>query len=220
MPVVLFGPLYGATGRITAGLPWRVLHGPVEAADLALFGGQPSMYLAERFSWLALSEALHLAYFSYYLLLMAAPIHLLASRRDAEARYAVLAGSATMFVCMAFYIWLPVSSPYYLYPPLSPPLSDGVFYRLVHAVSGRGGVDGAAFPSSHVALSGVSAAFAWRSSRRLGLAVVVPALGIVFATVYCRFHFAVDSIAGLALAVAACGVYRPLDMRRDARPTA
>jgi membrane-associated phospholipid phosphatase len=195
-----------------------VLDGPIEAAEAALFAGQPSMYLSERLPWPALSELLHLAYLSYYFLLIATPIYLLAARRDAEARHVVVAVSSTMFVCMAFYIWAPVSSPYYLYPPLDPPLSDGLFYRLVHAVSGRGGVDGAAFPSSHVALSAVSAAFAWRSNRGLGVAALTVAAGVVVATVYCRFHFAVDSVAGLAVAAAACSVFRPLGRRLGDAP--
>jgi membrane-associated phospholipid phosphatase len=43
----------------------------------------------------------------------------------------------------------------------------------------------------------VCAAFARRHGRALFAASLAALAGIVFSTVYCRYHYAVDSIAGL-----------------------
>jgi membrane-associated phospholipid phosphatase len=48
----------------------------------------------------------------------------------------------------------------------------------------------------------VAAGCAWRGWRPLGAALVPAALLLSLATVYCQFHYAVDALAGIALAAA------------------
>jgi membrane-associated phospholipid phosphatase len=68
---------------------------------------------------------------------------------------------------------------------------------------------GAAFPSSHVAATAAAVIASWRASRRMGLALVVPALLLVVSVVYCQMHYAVDAMAGLLIgATVGAGVLR------------
>lgn len=87
-----------------------------------------------------------------------------------------------------FYIWLPVASPFFIYPPIGPPLSDGFFYRLAHAISNRGGVLGGAFPSSHAALTVINLLMAFKLHRRLFWWTLAPSVLLLVATGYCRYH--------------------------------
>ncbi|MBL7160755.1 MAG: phosphatase PAP2 family protein [Candidatus Aenigmarchaeota archaeon] len=59
-----------------------------------------------------------------------------------------------------------------------------------------------ALPSLHVSLSFLAAAFVWRKSRRLGLAVALLALLVILSTVFIKQHAVLDVVAGLALAAA------------------
>ncbi len=200
-PLATFPILYHVTGRLNVHLPHWVLTRPLEQLEATLFGGHPSLYLAERLPFLALSEALHLCYFSYYALVLLLPIALAAQGRERDLEHVVHLVCLCFAVCLAFYIWLPVESPYYAYPAFKAPLSDGPFYRLAHFMSGRGGVVGGAFPSSHAALATLVLLLAHRLERRVFWWTLAPTVGLAFATVYARYHVAVDTVAGIALAV-------------------
>jgi membrane-associated phospholipid phosphatase len=200
-PLLLFAVLYPMTGRINSGMSRWILDGPIEHLEGVLFGGQPSLFLSERLPYLALSEFLHACYFAYYLLVVGLVVTLAAERRYREMSLCVGVVCACFFVCLLCYIWLPVTSPLYLYPPLGQPLSNGFFYKLTHTVATHGGVRGGAFPSSHAAISFLNLLLAYRWARGVFFATLVPTLGLLFATVYCRYHFALDTIAGMLLSV-------------------
>ncbi|GIX06191.1 MAG: hypothetical protein KatS3mg115_0594 [Candidatus Poribacteria bacterium] len=212
VPLFFFPLIYAGTGRINLGLRYWVLDEIVPRWEAALFGGQPSLYLSERLPWFWLSELLHAAYFSYYLLVLLLPMVLVLQGRERAAERTVAALVLLFSVSCLFYIWLPLTSPYYRYPPLAAPLSEGPMYRLVHAVSGRGGVVGGAFPSSHASLATLNLLLAWKLERRLFWWTVVPTFGLLTATVYCRFHYALDTLSGVAVGV---GVFAasPLSLR-------
>ena len=77
-------------------------------------------------------------------------------------------------------------------------------------MSARGGARGGAFPSAHVSGAVVVSLVAWRHQRRLAY-VLVPITGsVIIATVYGRFHYVLDTLAGAALAIAVVAGYRCL----------
>ena len=200
-PLALFSPLYTGTGLICAALPRWAFSAWLERIEAVLFHGQPSMYMAQLFPSLALSETLHAAYVSYYLLVAALPLALVIQRREREAEQVVFVICLCFSICCLCYIWLPVASPFFIYPAFGPALSNGFFYQLAHGISNRGGVLGGAFPSSHAALTMVNLLLAWRLERRLFWWTLVPSVLLLIATVYCRYHYALDTFAGAALAV-------------------
>ena len=50
----------------------------------------------------------------------------------------------------------------------------------------------------------------FRYQRRLAILLTPMIAGLMVATVYCRLHYVLDTIAGVALAFAVVGVYRGL----------
>ena len=118
--------------------------------------------------------------------------------------------SAVMLGSYLFFILLPVDSPYYVSQRLGPPLSGHFFFDLVHQVSARGGARGGAFPSAHVSGAVVVNLVAWRHQRRLAYLLVPITGGVMIATVYGRFHYVLDTLAGAALAIAVVMAYRYL----------
>ncbi len=86
-------------------------------------------------------------------------------------------------------------------------LSGRFFYELVHFVSSRGGARGGAFPSSHVSISTVILLVTWKYQPRWLYGFVPIYAGLVFATVYGRFHYLLDVFAGWALALVVVGSF-------------
>jgi len=60
------------------------------------------------------------------------------------------------------------------------------------------------FPSMHTCLAILPLIFAWRYTRILFFLFLPFVCGLIFATLYLRFHYFVDLIAGAILAVLAC----------------
>jgi membrane-associated phospholipid phosphatase len=185
---------------------WR-LSESIQVLEASLFGGHPSLFLSERFVWVPLSEYLHFCYLSFLLWFpLVGGLWYFRGKRPGFEELLFLV-SVTFSVSYLFYILFPVDSPFYLAEPLAPPLAGNVFYEIVHAVSSRGGARGGAFPSSHVSISTVILFVTLRHDRRLFLALVPFYAGLVIATVYGRFHYALDVFAGWALALAVVGLY-------------
>jgi hypothetical protein len=65
------------------------------------------------------------------------------------------------------------------------------------------GVDLGTFPSIHAAICATVAIDAWRTSRRWGVLFTAIAIGIWAATIYLRYHWVPDLLAGLILAAVA-----------------
>ena len=182
-------PVMGAAHRDAAVVGWERL----------LFPSNPSATLATRAPSLALSEALHLAYALYYPVVGIPPMVLFFTGARRKLAATTLALVMVYAVCFLVYPIFPVDGPRFLLGPAPAPV--GPIRRYVLALLERGSSRGTAFPSSHVAASVVAALCALQHQRRIGVVAAVIALGLTIATVYGGFHYAVDAVAGLVLAV-------------------
>jgi membrane-associated phospholipid phosphatase len=165
--------------------------------EAVLFPSTPSVTLALQWHVAWLSEPLHLAYASYYLLVYLPPIALyLRGRRDAFVS-TVLALTVVYGVCFVTYAIFPVDGPRYLVGAAAAP--EGPIRSFVLTLLDRGSSRGTAFPSSHVAASVVSALCALRHQRAVGVPVTLATAALTLSTVYGGFHYAVDALVGVIL---------------------
>jgi membrane-associated phospholipid phosphatase len=209
-PLMLFPLLYKEVELLAAVIgDWR-LTAAIPAWESALFGGQPSLYLSERLAFVPLSEYLHFCYLSYVIVIPSVSAYWYVSGRRAAFGELLLMLTTVLLGSYLFFILLPVDSPYYLSQRLGPPLSGHFFFDLVHQMSARGGARGGAFPSAHVSGAVVVSLVAWRHQRRLAYLLVPITVSLTIATVYGRFHYVLDTLAGAALAIAVVMAYRYL----------
>lgn len=118
---------------------------------------------------------------------------------------------------LAFFVASAVAA-YALYPyfPSEPPRTvfpgelfgsyDTVFRRFNWWILGGAGIHTSVFPSGHVSAAfgvGFGLLFAIPERRFWGFAMTAVAAGISMATVYGRYHYAVDALAGLATSMIA-----------------
>jgi membrane-associated phospholipid phosphatase len=174
----------------------------VAGLDLALFGQHLNLIWMPSMPDLWLSELMHLSYFAYYPMIFVPPLLMAVVGRRAAFRDITIRLMVTYVGCYLVYLAFPVIGPAELMPHYSGPLTDGTFYRLTHAARQAGDSLGTAFPSSHAAGAVTSAFLAWRWFRPLAAwLITVQAVGVLLATVYTQNHFAVDTLAGLCLAL-------------------
>ena len=171
----------------------------VIAWEQAVFGGQPSRDWAAAAPHLWLSEPLHAAYLTYYLIIIVPPLLLFLLGRTADFRAGVFALMLAFFAHYLFFIYFPVQGPRYLFPPPGGELANGFFQQLAHRVLEAGSAQGSAFPSSHVGVSVAQTLVVWRYLPRLTPVFALLTLGLALGDIYGGFHYAIDVVAGLAL---------------------
>lgn len=174
----------------------RLFDGMIVHAEQLLFGGDPSLTWAAAWHIMPLSELLHAGYLSYYGLECALWIVLAAQRRWAEMEAFLTVLVITFTTCMLWYIAFPVAGPFHHFGPDAAAVPDGFFARLTHAIVASGSSVGTAFPSSHVAVSWVTAFCALRYAPRAAWAIAPLALLLALGAVYGGFHYLIDAVAG------------------------
>ncbi|HXY39030.1 MAG TPA: phosphatase PAP2 family protein [Vicinamibacteria bacterium] len=214
-PLLLTLGLYTHVGLVNraAGVSHDLL---VQGWEQALFGGQVSLAWVRAFPSRAWSTLMHAAYVSYYAILVASPLGLWLKGRRAAARRALLLLMVAFYVCYATSLAFPVAGPRYLFPSASNSATAVAAAALVRSLLETFSAWGTAFPSSHVAAALVAAVTAWRGWRPLGAVLIPLALLLTLSTVYGQLHYAVDAVAGGA--VAAAVLLLPYGRQYDAAP--
>lgn len=162
-----------------------------------VFGGQPSLWLSQVFHFPFFSEYLHLSYFSYYLLIPSLGLVLYFKRRLKEFHLFIFSITLGFFFCYLIFIFYPVLGPYYQFEKIGLPLSQYPFLTMTHWIIERWDSAGSAFPSSHVAIALLVLLWARRFERRVFVILAPFVAGLIIGTVYGRFHYAADTLAGI-----------------------
>jgi membrane-associated phospholipid phosphatase len=200
-------------------LGWIIPHlRPSSAEDLLLaidhwlFGVNPTQW-AERFHHPWLTEILQWIYATFYFLPLVLAARLIAGRRftDVDVSLAVVAlGFYTSYIG---YFAVPAVSPYRVLPHSFP--LEGVWAaeairrtleRLENTVHD-------CFPSGHTEVSLLVLWCAWRFDRIAFALLAAPVMLLLASTVYLRYHYGIDLLAGAAFAFLVVLLVRPIEAR-------
>ena len=198
LPLLVAPILYGEVPLLIGALGSSYHDVRVQGWELAMFGRHPSRVLATIMPNPAWSELLHMGYLAYYPAIFVPPL-LLYVRGDRRG-YAqtVLALTVAYVVCWVIFAVAPVEGPRYLWTPDAP---DGPARRFTVAILAAGSSRGAAFPSSHMAVSVAQTVMAFRWQPRVGAILALVSVLVGVGAVYGGFHYGVDMIAGALLGV-------------------
>jgi membrane-associated phospholipid phosphatase len=216
-PVLLYTGFYRETGALNQMAVTGCLDTFCIRLDGAFFGSQPSLTFMQNLPFWPVSELLYASYFSYYL--MIAGVGLALFLRDRRQFYHfVSVVSFVFYVCYLIYIFTPVMGPrvfrqvingYEVPAELQPAVvpgfpaavQAGLFFRIMALIYDAFESPGAAFPSSHVAVSLTTVYFSFCYLRRIRFLHLVVAMLLCLSTVYCRYHYVVDVAAGVMTAL-------------------
>lgn len=220
-PVLAVLPFWAEVDKLRRALHVTANDGVIKAIDTALFGPALHANWMPEMPWLWLSEPLHFAYFTYYVAVILPLILLALQKRERQLQEANFRIMFSFLACFTSFAFFPVDGPALLETMWVGPPAEGFFYQLVHAVNDRGHALGAAFPSSHAAGVVTVAFIGWAYlSRRWAWVLTALATGVVIATVYTQYHYAIDAVAGTLLAVVLQAWVAPLILRRGHRSPA
>ena len=188
--------------------------------DHALTGVNPSVWLAQ-FASPALNDFMQFSYMTYFLYLVILPA-LLYAAKERRAFWEVMVSTAVAHYTVYFIsVLMPVESPHFSLASIETVrLSGGFCTHVINWLESYALVRGAAFPSAHVAGSTVAILASWRYRRWLFWICLPFFLCMCVATVYGRYHYVVDVLAGLATGVWGFHAGQWLMERRGVLPVA
>jgi membrane-associated phospholipid phosphatase len=202
-PLLVAPILYGEVPLLIGALGSSFHDVRVQVWELAMFGRHPSRVLATIMPNPAWSELLHTGYLAYYPAIFVPPLLLYIRGERQGYAQTVIALTVTYIVCWVIFAVAPVEGPRYLWTPDAP---DGPARRLTVSILASGSSRGAAFPSSHMAVSVAQTVMAFRWQPRVGAILALVSLLVGIGAVYGGFHYGVDMIAGALLGALVAGV--------------
>jgi membrane-associated phospholipid phosphatase len=216
-------PLYVFLFEELGGLVHAIFPGWFDHAfvtfDYNLAGVHPSVWLAQ-FASPPLNDYMQFAYMTYFLYLVLLPA-ILYVRGERRSFWTVMASTAIAhYSVYVISVLLPVESPYFSLARLNAqPLAGGYSTALITLIERLARVQGAAFPSAHVAGSMVALLASWRYRRWLFWITLPFFVSMSVATVYGRYHYVADVLAGLAVGAIAFTAGEGLLSRQGALPS-
>lgn len=171
--------------------------------DKAIFGYLPSMVWGVKYNMPWLSEWLHFAYFSYYLMIGLLPVLFYIRKRKALDEM-VFVLSAVFYFCYFIYSWLPVIGGRFFPEAMqwSVQKTGGLFTNIMASIYTWSPHMGGAFPSSHIAVALVLSLLALEHFRKLGYVFLFVTFFLAIATVYCHYHWFIDAVFGIITGLA------------------
>lgn len=193
--------VFNSLGELIASIHATTFDDFLIAIDHAMFGVHPTVWM-ERWISPTLSALLQFAYISYYFIPLSLGIVLIARGRF-EAFEEVLFGILLCFyLSYVGYLLVPAIGPRFTLSHLQS--GDLQLYPLIETIQEalntleKNKTD--AFPSGHTAVSLMCLYYAWKEREKKLFAVFIPVVtGLLISTVYLRYHYVIDVIAGIAL---------------------
>lgn len=222
-PILLYTVFFTETGCLNRMVFPQFMDPITIGWDQALFGFQPSIRFMEKLPYLPVSELFYAAYFSYYLMIAGVGVSLFLKSREQFFHYVSII-SFVFYICYLIYIVVPIIGPRvflgpvggYVLPEQTRSLAPGAgypatvqkgpFFKVMEVIYSIFESPGSAIPSSHVAVALCTLYFSFRYLRPIRYVHLVLTVLLCLATIYCRYHYVVDVIAGMLTA----GVLLPL----------
>lgn len=168
--------------------------------DYTLFGNHPTIMLEAVMSPV-LTDILQLVYSSYYFLPVTLGIVLLKNNQREEFNRSLFLILFCFYLSYVGYIIWPAIGPRFTLGHLQTQKLQGFFIAepLQNLLNKLEGIKRDAFPSGHTGIALTVLFLSYRFNKRLFLIFLPIVSALIFSTVYCRYHYVVDIIAGFGL---------------------
>ena len=192
------------------------------AIDHRMLGLHPTVWL-ERLTAPWLSEILQLSYITYYFLPLLLGVTLWRKSRFDEFHFFLFVMVLGFYLSYLGYIAVPAIGPRFILADQQTIPLKGIwmFDRIRVSLDRAEGVTRDCFPSGHVELSLLVLYCARRFHRRIFWWILPAGMALIVSTVYLRYHYVIDVVAGALLAavivIAAGPLYRMLGGRPGIR---
>ncbi len=201
-PVMCVLVIFDSLGLLVHAINPKDIDPALIRLDYLIFGGYPTVML-ETIQRPFLTDILEIAYSSYYFLPISLGLLLKLQGREREFDRVVFFILLCFYLSYVGYILFPAIGPRYTMDHLQSTELKGMFVAgpIQEFLNRLEGIKRDAFPSGHTAIVLVVAGLAYRFHKIFFYITLPVILLLIFSTVYCRYHYAVDVIGGILLAV-------------------
>ena len=182
--------------------------------DRIIFGADPTAIL-DKISTKGLTEFLQICYSSFYLLWIILCIDLLRNRNEEGFHFFLFVLMYGFYTSFVGYLFVPAIGPrftLYNFAKLNSDLPGlyltSILRNIINSGESITNVAKSAmlaqrdcFPSGHTEMTIITIAIAMKYRARSTMIIMPLGMGLIFATVYMRYHYGVDVIAGILFAV-------------------
>ncbi len=201
-PIVIIVVIFNSLGELISGIHATQYDEVLIRIDYALFGAHPTVWM-ERLNNPLLTGLFQAAYMSYY----GIPIALVLALYFRENKNAFNSAAFAIVLCFYLsyigYLLVPAVGPRFTLSNVqTADLQTGPATLWVRqALDGLEHNKTDAFPSGHTAVALVTLAYAWKCRERVLFRILAPVVSaLIVSTVYLRYHYVIDVIAGMLLA--------------------
>lgn len=172
--------------------------------DYLIFNGYPTVMMEPIYNPL-LTDILQLSYTSYYFLPISLGLVLKLKGMDGEFDRMVFITLLCFYLSYVGYMLFPALGPRFTMNHLQSTEMKGLFFAepIQRLLSSIEGIKRDAFPSGHTAISLVVLGIAYRYQKAFFHITMPIVVMLIISTVYCRYHYVVDVIGGIFLAILA-----------------
>ncbi len=203
IPILIVLLVFNSLGDLIPGVRRHYFDDALIRIDHAIFGFHPTIWM-ERFNNALLTGLLQIAYISYYFMPISLATVLFVKKKHEDFDSAVFAIVLCFYLSYIGYLLVPAVGPRFTLDTLQ--TMDIKAGPLISWI--RQGLDGLeqnktdAFPSGHTAIALVSLFYSWKCREKVLIRILVPAVSaLIVSTVYLRYHYVIDVIAGFILAI-------------------
>jgi membrane-associated phospholipid phosphatase len=166
--------------------------------ELKTFSVYPTVWMQKFVFFPLLNEYLMFTYFFYYFLLLVLGLEMFFENKIEELDNLTFTSAVAYYISFLGFILFPVEGPKYALIDLHNLNLEGAFFTpLAQGLIKVAGIHGGAMPSSHVAVALVVLVYAKRHQRFLYYILFPLIMSLFVSTVYGRFHYVSDVLAGL-----------------------
>lgn len=168
--------------------------------DYLIFNNHPTIIL-ERVMSPLLTDILQIAYSTYYFIPISLGVVLLLNNQREEFNRTLFLILFCFYLSYLGYILMPALGPRFTISHLQTTELQGLFIAepLQKLLNKLEGIKRDAFPSGHTAVAVTVLYLAYRFKKRFFWILLPIVSALIFSTVYCRYHYVVDIIAGFGL---------------------
>ncbi len=201
-PLPYVGACYKEMAVLVPAIRHHDADGWLAGVDFRFWGAHPTIWLERIYSPL-LTEYLQLVYTLFVPAVLLVAFILWHQRRYPEFQYFAFLIALGFLASYVGYLAVPARGPRFLLKPLERLPLQGLwlFHNMQHTLDRLESTAYDCFPSGHTELTVLACWMSRLVSNRLFWVYFCYTLSIIFATVYLRYHYTVDLLAGAALAV-------------------
>ncbi len=197
--VILF--IFNSLGALIAGLRSGTFDNTLISIDYALFGVHPTVWIERMISPL-LTAILQFAYISYYFIPLSLGFVLIGKGRYGDFDEALFGIVLCFYLSYIGYLLVPAIGPRFTLARLqTADLQAGPFIAKMQAtLNGLEKNKTDAFPSGHTAVALMTLYYAWKKKETALSLILVPVISaLIVSTIYLRYHYVIDVLAGMVL---------------------